>query len=262
MCFVLIASGQSETWPIVLAANRDEFHARPTREADFWPDQPEILAGRDLQAGGTWLGVHRNGRFAALTNFRGPDGNPIKGRSRGLLVLDYLHYETDLESFNRQLVSSANDYEGFNLLYGTLPKLNHFSNRGNQAGELRSGVHGLSNHLLDTPWPKVVRGKNAIRSILQASENKEVDKLQENLLKLLMNKTLADDQDLPNTGIDRVLERRLSAIFIQGENYGTRCSTLVLQHHSGDIHFFEQNYSPSGRMTSRKTCVLPVNGRS
>jgi uncharacterized protein with NRDE domain len=156
----------------VVAANRDEFFSRRTAAADFWDDAPDVLAGRDLEAGGTWLGVSRSGRFAALTNFRDPARNKTGAPSRGELVSRFLTGLKSHEAYLAELESCADCYNGFNLVFGDPDGLWCFSNCGEGERQLASGVYGLSNHLLDTPWPKVARGKSALNAALRALPEK------------------------------------------------------------------------------------------
>ncbi len=224
MCVIYFAYKVRPDHPLVLLANRDEFYARPTSAARFWEDDPDIFAGRDMVAGGTWLGITRGGRVAAVTNYREPGAE--KGSvSRGDLVAGFLKssktaadYLTDIET--RQVA-----YSGFNLLVGEFNpdrrELFYFSNRGDGIRKLEPGVYGLSNHLLDTAWPKL-RGKARLHELL-CSPSLETDPLFE----LLSDESLAADAELPDTGIGYEREKALSAIFIKTPIYGTRSSTVV-----------------------------------
>ncbi|HYO91289.1 MAG TPA: NRDE family protein, partial [Pyrinomonadaceae bacterium] len=168
MCVILLAHEAHAEYRLILAANRDEFYERRTARAAFWSNAVDTLAGRDLERGGTWLGVTRGGRIAAITNYREPGVRLIDAPSRGLLVSRFLAGEEDAEEYLSKLAGRASLYNGFNLIAGAGGKLHYFSNRGGGPEEIRSGVHGLSNHLLDTPWPKVERGRKALASLVEA----------------------------------------------------------------------------------------------
>ncbi len=234
MCLIALAYRVHPQYPLVLAANRDEFRARPAAPAHFWPDAPHVLAGRDLQAGGTWLGITRAGRFAALTNHRDLRRAPTNGPSRGALVRAAL--EQGIEP------QDTGAYEGFNLLYGTLEALRYHSNINAVDEVLAPGVHGLSNALLNTPWPKVQRATARLRTLVGA-ESSRPDV--EALFELLADEERAADAELPDTGLPLELERAVSSIFIPGERYGTRCSTVLLVGSDGRVHFEERTF-PSG----------------
>jgi uncharacterized protein with NRDE domain len=224
MCTILFAYNQNPEFPLILLANRDEFYDRPTEAARVWEDFPDILAGRDLIGGGTWLGVTKQGRFAAVTNYRDPLAPP--GRlSRGNLVADFLKSSEPAPDFLQNVKSAAHEYSGFNLLVGELNarknEMFYFSNRGAEIKKLEAGLYGLSNHLLDTPWRKVEKGKTALAKLTGRDFRKE------SFFELLSDASLADDADLPDTGIGYEKEKLLSAIFIKTPVYGTRCSTVL-----------------------------------
>jgi uncharacterized protein with NRDE domain len=220
MCLIVLAWQAHPEYPLVLAANRDEFHHRPARPARFWEEAPELLAGRDLSAGGTWLGVTRHGRFAALTNFREP-GAAAGVRSRGLLVSAFLQGDMTPLAYAQEVADQAAHYSGFNLLVGDAGTLVAVGNRGTPPTLLEPGVHGLSNHLLDTPWPKVQRSRAALAALLPSPRR-------ENLLALLADDRPAPDDALPDTGIGLPMERALSPVFIRAPGYGTRASSVLL----------------------------------
>jgi len=238
MCLILMAWHAHPAYPLVIAANRDEFYARPTAPAGFWPDAPHVLAGRDLQAGGTWLGLTRTGRFAALTNYRDPENIKADAPSRGELVSRFLVEDESPDSFMTMLAASAPGYNGFNLLFSDGDKLCYFSNCGDTPRRLGPGIYGLSNHLLDTPWPKVARGKSALAEALRCLPNTEV------MFALLKDDTIAPDQELPRTGVSLEWERLLSAAFIRSETYGTRSSTVIIVAADRRIRFEEKTYIP------------------
>ena len=226
MCVIFFAYQQNAEYPLVLLANRDEFYARPTAAAQFWDDAPEIFAGRDLVHGGTWLGVTKQGRFAAVTNYR----DPLSSRgtiSRGNLVGDFLKGADSVDNYLRKIQARAGDFSGFNLLVGEINPKNHFlgyySNRENEIKILAPGVYGLSNHLLDTPWRKVEKGKSELLKLLRNYSGEK-----EKFFEILADRSLAEDEELPETGIGCEREMLLSAIFIETPVYGTRSSSLVL----------------------------------
>lgn len=245
MCLILLAWRAHPGYPLVVAANRDEFFARPTAPAAFWDDAPQILAGRDLEAGGTWLGVTRNGRFAALTNYRDPVRNKAGAPSRGELVSRFLAGEQSAPEYLRQLESMADRYSGFNLVFGDSGGLWCFSNCGEGERELPPGVYGLSNHLLDSPWPKVARGKSALAKALQALPD------QAPLFALLRDDRIAADDELPRTGVSLEWERLLSAAFVRSPTYGTRSSTVVQFDEAGRLRFTEQTFLPDAASGGR-----------
>lgn len=254
MCLVLLALDSHPDYSLIVAANRDEFYERATAPAGFWADAPSVLAGRDLVAGGTWLGLDRRGRFAAVTNFRQGQHEPAAPRSRGQLVRDFLVSPTDPDEYLRKVDAEATRYNGFNLLVGEPGRLSYFSNREGRPRRLAPGVYGLSNHLLNTPWPKVVSGRNA----LQALVREPATELVESLLELLSDRTRPSDDLLPRTGIDDDWERLLSAAFIASEPYGTRSSTVVLVGRDGSATFVEESFGAGGRPGERRRFELQV----
>lgn len=273
MCLIVFSFKEHADFPLVFAGNRDEFHSRRAASARFWERHPHLLAGRDLQAGGTWLGVTRDGRFATVTNFREPDPHVAKARSRGELVTDFLVRSVEPEPFLVRLRARAQQYGGFNLILGDARELYYFSNRndvdrarrsahgggvGKAAVErdllaIEAGLHGLSNERLDTPWPKVRRAKALFREIVAEGEPDI-----ESLLELLADDMQPTEELLPSTGLDTEWERALSSIFITGEVYGTRASTVVLMRRDGRITFSERAYGPGGGETGTETVEFMV----
>lgn len=243
MCLILIAYRAHPRYSLVVAANRDEWFGRPTAPAGFWSDAPEVLAGRDLEAGGTWLGVTRGGRFAALTNFRDPATLRDDAPSRGALVSDFLTSSADADGYLRSVRRDANRYNGFSLVLGDLASLRYFSNRGGEARALQPGIYGLSNHLLDAPWPKVCAGKARLAAHLDG----EVDA--EALLDLLDDTQVAPDAELPRTGVPLERERALSPLRIRAGDYGTRSSTVLLVAQDGEVSLVERSFDASGAVT-------------
>jgi uncharacterized protein with NRDE domain len=233
MCLIALAYHVHPQYPLVLAANRDEFRERPARAAHWWSDDPDILAGRDLQAGGTWLGVHRSGRFAALTNHRDLRRPTRQGPSRGSLVHQALQQAPALHDAER--------YEGFNLVHGPLHALRCFSNVNGTDVALTPGMHGLSNAFLNSPWPKVQRATEGLASVLQHPPETWPDQL----FNLLQDHRTAEPHELPDTGLTVAQEAALSSIHIDLPHYGTRCSTVLLLDHQGDLTFIERTW-PTG----------------
>jgi uncharacterized protein with NRDE domain len=239
MCLILLAIDTHPRYPLVIAANRDEFYARPTSAARWWEDAPEVLAGRDLRSGGSWMGVTRAGRWAAVTNYRDPSEFGRSAPSRGALVSDFLRGDLGPEAYLRRLLPRAEEFNGFNLLVGDLDEVWWLSNRATGPVRVEAGVHGLSNHLLDTPWPKVERGTRELTRILAGP-----DPSPDTLLDLLLDRTLAADHQLPETGMDRDRERALSPAFILTPDYGTRASTALLLDRDGELRFQERSFLP------------------
>lgn len=233
MCLIAFAWQLHPSFPLIVAANRDEFYHRAAAPARFWEDNPQVLAGRDLQAGGTWMGVTRTGRFAALTNFREP-GVPPGRYSRGLLVSRFLEGQMAAADYAEQIAAEGEHYSGFNLLLGDAQGLFALSNRGLAPTAVPPGIHGLSNHLLNTPWPKVQKARAGLEQALLAPHATEA------LFALMADEERAADEVLPNTGVGLEMERMLSPLFIRSPNYGTRVST-VLQW-GERVHYHEQTF--------------------
>ncbi|SHK04312.1 NRDE family protein [Rhodothermus profundi] len=242
MCLVLWAYRQHPRYWLVLAANRDEFYERPTAPAHWWTEAPHVLAGQDLEAGGAWLGISRRGRLALVTNYREPDRRAAGRRSRGWLTRDFLLGDEPPASYLQHVLAGSTAYNGFNLLVGDAETLVYGSNRREGIDVLAPGLYGLSNHLLGTRWPKVTRGLERFRRILQTDP---VDP--EALLALLADRTPAPDEALPETGLGYAWERRLSAIFVATPLYGTRSSTVLLWSWEGTLTFVERTFGPGGR---------------
>ncbi|MCP4601834.1 MAG: NRDE family protein [Proteobacteria bacterium] len=238
MCLILAARNVHSRYPMIIAANRDEFYDRPSAPLDWWKDRPEILAGRDLKSGGTWMGVTLNGRFAAVTNYRNPQRHLADAPSRGLLVNGFLIAAVSAPDYIESLSKKALKFNNFNIMVHDGQKLIWFSNQNKVPVELDSGVYALSNSLLDTPWPKVEKGKRGLQEALELSG----DALIENLLTLLQKRESAPDSELPNTGVDLEWERILSPIFITSPGYGTRSSSVILFDQNGEITFAEQSF--------------------
>ena len=251
MCLILIACQAHPEYPLVVAANRDEYFARPSLPADFWSEAPQLLAGRDLQAGGTWLGINRQGQFAALTNIREPGvPAPTDLVSRGHLVSEFLTGTESAPHYLQHLQPER--YNGFNLICGEISRLHYFSNRnrGGDAVRLNTGIHGVSNAALNTPWPKLESGRRALQSCLAPGTPLCPD----DLLPILNHRQRPKDDQLPDTGVGIELERMLSSRFIEGQTlgYGTRASTVLLVDNRGQVQFTEWSWDSDGHNCGRQ----------
>lgn len=272
MCLIVFAWQVVPGMPLVAAANRDEYYERPASAAGWWEDQPEIYAGRDLQAGGTWIGITRSGRFAALTNIRNPADKRSNAPSRGALTTDFLRGVTTAEHYVAQLRETAEHYNGFNLLVGDREQLVWYSNRGGDdernGRPLAPGLYGLSNAQLDTPWPKVVRTKAQFASLLCQGAPQEA------FFDMLADTTVASDCRLPSTGVDIGTERWLSPVLIRSATYGTRVSTIVSLYQAGGGTLLERPVAATsdepafqadapGRNGNRMaTCCMPASSNT
>jgi len=237
MCLILLALQQHSEYPLLVIANRDEYYTRPTRSAHWWQDSEGIFAGRDMQAQGTWMGVNRNGRFAAVTNVREPGMFAPARLSRGKLPHEFLAGDEAAENFIDRIKPDAEDYAGFNLLIGDSAGLFFYSNR--QAGVIKipAGIHGISNGLFDEAWPKLDSGKEALAAVLANTANTN------DLMQILTDSTIAQDHHLPKTGVTLDIERMLSSRFIRSADYGTRSCSVIKFDKQNQISFIEQNYT-------------------
>jgi uncharacterized protein with NRDE domain len=240
MCLIVLAFQAHPRFRLAVAANRDEAYARPTAPASWWPDAPDLLAGRDLRDGGTWMGVTRGGRFAAVTNYREMTPPRPNAPSRGHLVDGFLRSAAAPMEYLAELAGRAGEYNGFNLLVGDGDALAWLSNRGDGPHALQPGIYGLSNALLDTPWPKVVRAREQMRAVLDGSE----EDVEPGLFRLLAERDPAPDTSLPDTGVGLERERALSSLFISSPMYGTRSSTVLLVRGDGRATFTERRVTP------------------
>ncbi|MBI3147807.1 MAG: NRDE family protein [Betaproteobacteria bacterium] len=246
MCLAIVAFRAHSRFPLIVAANRDEFHARATAAAHWWSEG--VLAGKDLAAGGSWFGCTRSGRYALLTNYRDGVARRPGPRSRGLLVTDVLLAPTSPEKTVLQLLGQAGQYEGFNLLAGDRDELVYLSNREGGCRALPAGVYGLSNHLLDTPWPKLRRTKNRFIAWLEAGAADD-----DALFHLLRDPSRPQDHLLPRTGLPLEWERLLGAAFIVSPSYGTRSCTLLRIDAAGNAQFIERSFDPAGQQTGEQS---------
>jgi uncharacterized protein with NRDE domain len=240
MCLVLVAWRGSAQYPCVVAANRDELHSRPTAAAHWWHTRPDILAGQDLSAGGTWLGVTRGGRFAALTNYRDPEQRRDGTPSRGTLVTSILKSTDSTLQILDYLRDVGADYNGFNVIFSDGRRLAVYESVRGAGRELEAGIYGLSNHLLDTPWPKVQTAKSRLSEAL----GERVDTAA--VLALLRDDKPAPDDQLPRTGVSLQWERLVSSAFVRAEDYGTRCSTLLRIDRNRHACFDEWTWDAAG----------------
>ncbi len=246
MCLILFSYDKHPAYKLIFAANRDEFYERPTRPAQFWNGSPDLLAGKDLKGGGTWMGITRTGRFAAITNFREPENVTKNAPSRGFLVRDFLETSSSPENYLKMIKKIGGSYNGFNLLVGTPDGIFYYSNRQTKILKIPPGIHGLSNHLINTDWPKVIKGKQLLAEII--SQDKLPDT--KNLLSILQDQSIPPDHLLPNTGVSLEWERTLSPLFITSSTYGTRSSTILLWDRNGNINFYERTF------TADQGCVV------
>lgn len=247
MCLIIFAYQADSRYSLVVAANRDEFFSRSSRDAEFWKDNgshSRILGGKDLVAGGTWLGLTTSGRFAAVTNIRDPSQAERKPKSRGELSLNFLAGTETPAAYCQSLGSHFNQYAGYNLLIGDGNEMFYLNNLEAELHQLVPGIYGLSNGQLNSPWPKIEHGRQQLKLLLDCDAELTTDQL----IPMMGNRTQAKDTDLPDTGIPLELERRLSSAFIQNpeRQYGTRCSTAIIVASNGETRFSEQNYDESG----------------
>lgn len=240
MCLIALALGKVPGYPLVMAANRDEFHARPTQDAHWWPDKPDVLGGRDLQAGGTWLALGRNGRFATVTNFRDAQPPQPQHRSRGNLVTGFLEGALAPEAYLATIEEDA--YSGFNLIVGTGTEVAYLSNREDGMRNLTPGVYGLSNALLDGPWHKVESSKHQLSKMIEDNTVNE-----SSLMRLMDDRGKAPVDEVEAGHLDLTTAHAISAPFIVLPDYGTRCTTVVLADDDGNWSFTERRFDPTGK---------------
>lgn len=242
MCLVAIAWKTHPRWRLLMAGNRDEFHARPTAGLAVWPEPSGIRAGRDLQSGGTWVGIDGRGRAAVVTNVRDPLAQTLSGPSRGALPVGFLQGTDDAARHGRELIANAGAYSPFNLLIADADSCEYIGNH--PAVEQRTiapGVHGMSNGGFDVPWPKTQRLCEAMR---KWSETDATDPAP--LWHALADEHAAADAELPDTGIGLELERALSSAFIRNSIYGTRASTIIAVDYEGRGYIRERRFGPDG----------------
>lgn len=239
MCLIFLALKSHPKYKLLVAANRDEFYNRKTAPASFWKDHPQILAGRDLEASGTWLGMTKSGRICMVTNFRDLKNINPGAPSRGKLVTGFLLDNSSGEKYLQKVETHARKYNGFSLIAGTVDSLYYLSNYKEGVILLNSGLFGLSNHLLETPWPKVEEGKYRIQELLKSPVIHPED-----LLRILRDETIPADDQLPDTGLGLERERALSPAFIKSPGYGTRSSTVISVDYANNVTFTERVFDP------------------
>jgi len=237
MCLLTFSWKKHADYRLILLANRDEFYERKTQKADFWEENPAILAGKDLEAGGTWLGIHQNGNFTALTNYRNLKNLKTNAPSRGKLPLDWLESTDTAPHYLEKIQATASTYNGFNLLIGNLENLYYFSNYQNQIRPLEAGIYGLSNHLLDTDWFKVQKLKQNFSESIDKGVDIDV------FFSLLKDTQFPPDQQVQQTGLSFEMEKMLSPIFLKNPKYGTCCSTVLTIDYNNEVNFVERNYN-------------------
>jgi uncharacterized protein with NRDE domain len=254
MCLVLIAYRAHPRYPLVLAANRDEFHARPAQMLHWWKDGVRMLAGRDLQAGGSWLGLDDAGRIALVTNYRDPSVPRPEGTSRGSLIGEFLGGAVSASGFASATASRAGQFSGFNLLAMDHEGLAYVTSHPEpEARMLLPGIYGLSNKQLDTPWPKLLRARGHFERELAGDHPQP-----EALMRMLSDRSIASDEELPDTGIGLEWERLLSSAFIVSDGYGTRCSTVVLIGSGGIVTVEERSHAPDGGVGDRVRMAFQI----
>jgi len=253
MCLIFFSFKTHPTYKLIVAGNRDEFYNRRTAPAAFWEDHPNVLGGRDLEGGGTWLGMTRTGKLSMLTNYRDPKHIDPKAPSRGHLVSDYLFDDSTAEDYIHAVEQLGSRYNGFNLLLGSPEELWYYSNYRQGVDKLAPGFYGLSNHLLDTPWPKVVRGKEKFQPLLAKARLSP-----DEIFDMLYDVEPAPDNRLPDTGLSLDRERALSSMFIKTNGYGSRCSTVILADYAGNITFSERVYDLSTFIYNTQTFQIKI----
>jgi uncharacterized protein with NRDE domain len=242
MCLVVLSLHQHREFPLVLAANRDEFHARPAQAAHWWSDRPDIAGGRDLQAGGTWLALHRSGRFATVTNFRDAQPPEPDKRSRGALVTGFLESQLSPRDYLDTIDEDA--YAGFSLIAGTIDDVVYLSNREHGNRVLQPGTYGLSNALLDGPWDKVERSKRKLEGLLAEDAANETS-----LLRLMNDRKRGPVDEVERGRLDFDTAHAITAPFIVRPDYGTRCTSVLLVDRNGNWRFTERRFDPLGKAT-------------
>jgi uncharacterized protein with NRDE domain len=255
MCLITFAYQQHPEYPLIMVANRDEFYARPTMKMHYWQDHTDILAGRDLEQKGTWLGISKTGKLSAVTNFREGRAKEVNLQSRGHLTRDFLLKKTNTDAYLQQLQTHGDQYGGFNLLLGDTTGLYYISNKGAGSRKLIPGIYGLSNAFLDTPWPKVMEAKQRLQQILH--EDITINKL----ARTLCSSQTAEDNSLPDTGVSYEWEKLLSSCFINTEVYGTRATSVLLQNKQGIVQLAEFQFDSSGQIGEQFfTLNIPLIG--
>lgn len=252
MCLILISKNNHSQYKLIIAANRDEYYNRPSKQVDWW-NEHTILSGVDIKAKGTWLGINRSGHIAAITNYRNPSLNDETKVSRGELSHHFLTHSPGSDTFLSKLQSTQNKYNPYNIIYGNVDTLSHYSNISQENVVISNGTHGLSNHLLNTSWPKVKKGILQLEQTLSNDTFAKAD-----LLNLLADAKRAEPHTLPKTGINFELEHALSPLFIHLPEYGTRCSTVIMVDHDNTVTFTERSYNNHGKQSDEKTVQFQI----
>ncbi|MEW6258331.1 MAG: NRDE family protein [Thermodesulfobacteriota bacterium] len=252
MCLLLLGCDVHPDAIWIIAANRDEFYDRPTASLQQWEDAPDIVAGRDLKEGGTWMGISRRGRFGALTNYRDPASLQPNAPSRGMLVHDFLVSDRHPKAYLEGLLSRMHRFNGFNLVVGDASGLFYLGNRCGSIQAIQPGWHALSNHCLDTPWPKTERALEGVQAVVQPNRGIDVQAI----FDVLTDAEPAPDDRLPDTGVGREWERILSPIFIQSPSYGTRSSSVLVLNRRRQVFFWETTHQPTCQKTHPDAIVM------
>ncbi len=257
MCLLGFNLNNHQTYKFIFVANRDEAYKRPTKAAHFWEDSPYLLGGRDLEQMGTWLGITTSGRFAALTNYREIPLQSEGKISRGNIVTSFLKGHQSPVDYLKEINNKKNQYNGFNVIVGSINELYYYNNRQQQITPINQGTHMLSNAFLNTEWPKTVRLKNKLLQYINSATQLD-PKI---LLSIMDDRTLAKEDQLPNTGVGLALEKVLSPIFIQSKNYGTRSTTVILVSHDNEVTFTERTYH-SGKFKNDHSYQFTIPNRT
>jgi uncharacterized protein with NRDE domain len=247
MCLILFNYKNHDKYKLILAGNRDEFYERPTEKATWWGKDNHILSGRDTKSGGTWLGLTKDGKFISVTNYRDPKDMKNDRRSRGEITYNFLTCGYEVNTFAEKLAETKREYNGYNLIFGDVDNIFYFSNKDGGFKKVTEGLHGLSNHYLDTPWKKVEKGKKLLSQIIK---DKEIS--HGKLFRMLADDEKAADNELPSTGVPLDWERVLSPMFIKSESYGTRASTVLLIDYDNNVSFTEKTFLPDGESSTVK----------
>jgi len=261
MCLIFLSLRNHPNYKLIVAANRDEFYKRQTSPAEFWKEHPQIVGGRDLEAMkpdgtcGTWMAMNKNGRIAMVTNYRDLKNLKTVAPSRGYLVTDFLLSNESAEKYLKAIEKNKNDYNGFNLIVGDAEELFYLSNYKDGIVKIENGFHGLSNHLLDTPWTKVKEGKEKMKPLF---DEMRIDS--KKILNALYDERQAPDDQLPDTGVGLERERMLSSMFIKSPNYGSRCSTVVTVDQNNKVEFTERVYDLETFEFKEKSFSFDVKG--
>lgn len=241
MCTVFIAWQSHPLYDLIVCSNRDEFKKRPSQRAHYWKDHPQVFAGRDLLEGGTWLGLAQKSKFSVVTNYRDFSLHKEAMRSRGELTVNYLTNNESPKQYLESVSQTMSNYNPFNLVVADGKQLLYLSNVEGEIKCLKPGVYGLSNHLLDTPWPKVAEGLTTLRPVIEAKP--DIETIVETCFTVLDRKTPYDDDRLPHTGIPIETERKLSSVFVDFDDYGTQYQTVIIREKSGRTYFYEKSWS-------------------